>query len=500
MIPVEPLVFSWQEEGQAGFAPSLDIGERWKELPHAESRSRGFILIPGEEVGTPEFVVDAAHRLYLQAMRGGASVSEDGLELRLDFRVGAHDQFVGELHIGNEQAASAALAMAVDLRAFEGQRGRLVLKCLAGRENDPRGDWAAIINFAVAPSDALDLAIARAQATWRAHNEGVRFEGVYDHDIYRDGVEAGAEGRKIIVETADGAPRRIGGFTAETFEATLRKVVPREDERAFWFAQRMLDVLLPTQVNFAQRLKAMAERLGRRVRLLSLCAGEARIEAAMLAETGVEAHVTLVDIAPALLLSAGARFPATAQVRLVQAAVEAFDPGEDSYDVVLFVSGLHHIVELEAVAANVARALAGGGEFWLVGEQVGPNGNRLWPEAARVARPLFADLPERLRYNHYTGQVDASLPDLDFGSSCFEGIRSQDIPLVLARYFMPVVEDQRQCFLWRLIDLAYAANYSATNDEDVAILRRLVAEEHAFFANGGIGCEINGVYRSKLAR
>ena len=71
----EPLVYSLQEEALGGFEPIIDIGDRWMELPHADSRSRGFILVPGEEVTTPGFLVDPSHRLYLQAMRGGAGVS-----------------------------------------------------------------------------------------------------------------------------------------------------------------------------------------------------------------------------------------------------------------------------------------------------------------------------------------------------------------------------------------------------------------------------------------
>ena len=56
----EPLVYSLQEEALGGFEPIIDIGDRWMELPHADSRSRGFILVPGEEVTTPGFLVDPA--------------------------------------------------------------------------------------------------------------------------------------------------------------------------------------------------------------------------------------------------------------------------------------------------------------------------------------------------------------------------------------------------------------------------------------------------------
>ena len=108
-------------------------------------------------------------------------------------------------------------------------------------------------------------------------------------------------------------------------------------------------------------------------------------------------------------------------------------------------------------------------------------------------------MPERLRQNRSTGKLDGGLPDVNYASSCFEGIRSEEIHRVLSRDFRPVLEEFRNCFLWRLIEPAYETNYDLANQDDVETLRRLVAEEYAFYANGGLGCELNGVYRNKLA-
>ncbi|MDZ4368790.1 MAG: hypothetical protein U0987_17475, partial [Afipia sp.] len=49
----DPARFVFDEAAAAAFEPALDIGDRWKELPHAETRTRAFVMIPGEVVWSP---------------------------------------------------------------------------------------------------------------------------------------------------------------------------------------------------------------------------------------------------------------------------------------------------------------------------------------------------------------------------------------------------------------------------------------------------------------
>lgn len=476
----------------------VDVGSRWMELPHAAARSRGFVLLPGEELRTGEFEVDASHCVYLQAMRAAPEVSGDGLELELRFQDGDDDLPLAALHVGNEQDAAQPLARCLDLRAYAGRRGRLLLRCLPGAAGDPLGDWAAILAWCVATDDMLGLARARSQHAWRLANESGRFVDVYRDPVYGT-QQASAEGasaaRDVPVEAFGEAampqPRVVTGPFAVQAE-------PEPGETGFGYAVRLLALLDPPRIDFAERLRMLAAN-GRRPRLLSLCAGEARVEADLIARSGVACDLTLVDLSAELLRRAAARFPESVALRLAQGQVESFAAQDGGYDAVMFVSGLHHVVELEAVLARSAAALAPDGEFWLIGEQVGPVGNRLPSDARVVAQALFRALPERLRFNRLLGRVDEQLPDLDCASSSFEGIRSDEIPLVLSRYFAPIAEERRNCFLWRFIDLPYAANYDPGRGEDAATLRKLVAEEYAFYAGGGLGCELNAIYRGKLA-
>lgn len=489
------------DEGHGdAITPVVDIGARWRELPHSDTRRRGFVLLPGEEILTPRLLAGADDRVFLRAMPAVPTLSGDGLELQLLACTGDGEHLLGEMHLGNEQAACVPGDIELSLLPYAGRELRIALRCMPGRLGDPRGDWAGVLAFVVGTGDRIGLGKARSQLQWRADNECGRFAGVYDDPIY-GAAQVASEMAQMPVERAEpGSAATAEAFArAADFGEALRTVQPDAGETGFGFALRLLATLDCPRISFAARLRALAAT-SPRPRVLSLCAGEARVEANLLAEAGCDAELTLVDMDAALLRKASARFPAGTSVRLVQGTVEAFVPEPATYDVVMFVSGLHHVVELETVLGRAAKALAPGGEFWLIGEQVGPDGNRLWPDARRVADRLFAQLPERLRRNGATDAIDRAIPDVDYSASCFEGIRSVEIPQALARFFSPLVEERRNCFLWRFIDLAYTGNYDLERDEDVAVLKTLVAEEHAFYANGGLGCEINGAYRSKLAR
>ena len=511
MSASSPIPRSWRlDEGmESGFSPVIDIGVRWKELPHASTRSRGFIVLPGEGLLTDEFTVEADHQVHLEAMRVIDEVSHDGMELRVGLEVCGEDCFLAELHLGNEQTYSAKQVLSITLAQHAGKRARLYLRCLPGRLADPVADWVAILAFALATSDLMKGVIAHSQYRWRLENESGLFTHVYENEVY-GGTVAMQPSNEWPVESIEnssaGSPMQDGkvmhGDLVQEESLALSRLsdaLPSPGESAFAFAHRLLALLMPRgTIDFSSRLRNMAKK-GGRPRLLSLCSGEARIENGILRMADIPVDVTLLDLNPVLLQRAAARLPKSANIRLWQGSVEALGQVKDCFDVACFVSGLHHVAALESVLSRIASQLADSGELWIIGEQIGRNGNRLWPDAQRHVDRIFSTLPEHLRYNRNTKSVDARLPDVDYAASCFEGIRSEDITRALVRDFMPLVQEQRNCFLWRMIDLSYIDNYDLANPSDVHILKSLVAAEYAFYSCGGEGCELNGVFRSKLA-
>ena len=178
-------------------------------------------------------------------------------------------------------------------------------------------------------------------------------------------------------------------------------------------------------------------------------------------------------------------------------AISAEQFGNITFDIVMFVSGLHHVVEIEHVLETVMELLVPNGEFWIVGEAIGRNGNQLWPEALDAANRIFSRLPDRFRRNASTGKVDSTVPETDFSANSFEGIRSEEIEPLLLRYFDPLEMYRKNCFLWRLVNPDYFNNYDLKNQEDRYIVLSLIAAEYNLWKTGGRPTESHSVYRRR---
>ncbi|HEX5353173.1 MAG TPA: class I SAM-dependent methyltransferase [Rhodanobacteraceae bacterium] len=344
---------------------------------------------------------------------------------------------------------------------------------------------------------------AQTHHAWRLANEIAHFEHVYTDGFYaeRDVDRGGAAVGPIrpLPSPISESPRLADLRSA--LRARVWDCQPCQEENAFSYAHRMLQTLIPqTAPDFAARLRSLSlGRSERPIRWLALCVGAASIEGSLLESAGVPVELCLVDVNEGLLETAARRMPAIAKVERVLGDANEIGPELGSFDIVNITSGLHHLVELERVLSAIARMLRPDGEFWLIGEQVGRNGNRLWPEAIEIANAIFSSWPPEKRLNHNTGRVDEALPDLDCSSASFEGIRSQDITELLGRYFLPVDCYVRDAFLWRLVDVAYAANFDVQDEKDRQFLRHAVVEEALLWARGARGTELHGVFRSKWA-
>ncbi len=186
-----------------------------------------------------------------------------------------------------------------------------------------------------------------------------------------------------------------------------------------------------------------------------MASGAARIEEGIVDGFGRQnIEMTLTDINPTLLATAANRLADKAEVRSLVTNVNQLSLPRDSFDVIICVSALHHMVELEHIMAESAAALADDGEFWSVGEYIGRNGNRLFDDAYAIANPFFLQLPEKYRVNRNPGSpgyVDVWLPNSDCSVVGFEGIRSEEIDTVMARSFLPIDVIRYDCFLWRTV-------------------------------------------------
>ena len=480
------------------------LDARWTEFPHAPQRERGLVLLAGERLELPPLRCPPEPVLWLRCMRGLPQISADGLDVEIWAQHDeAPEQRLLSLRIDNAHPQAGAREVLLDLPFAVGEVWRLDLRCGPGPLGQGDADWLALVGLVTCARGELPLLRARAHHAWRLENEIAHFSHVYSDAFYSDRhVDRRAQGAVVgpvrtlpSAGSADDAQERLRA----ALRAYLGDVPPNPDENAYSYASRMLGSLIPDQVpDFAGRLRQMsASREGRPLRMLALCAGEASVEGRLLAEAAVPVELCIVDVNAGLLEQAALRMPAGVTVDRVLGDANNIGPQLGRFDIVNITSGLHHLVELERVLSTIARILEASGEFWLIGEQVGRNGNRLWPEAAAAANRVFAGWPEAKRLNRHTGKIDAVLPDTDFSSACFEGIRSQDILDQLDRYFLPVACHLRSAFLWRLVDMTYAANFDLTLAADRQLLMDAAVDEALHWACGGRGTGLWAAYRSK---
>lgn len=230
-------------------------------------------------------------------------------------------------------------------------------------------------------------------------------------------------------------------------------------------------------------------------RVLSICSGAGRIEADMVRNLPHEAvSLTLLDVNGNLLELARQSLQSWGPVETLVCDINTLDLQGEKFDVVICVSALHHIVELEQVLSEVANALAENGEFWSIGETLGRNGGRMWPQAYKVANAWFSALDDQYRLNRVTGVVDPSLPDLDYSIGCFEGIRCESIEPALLSYMKPLQVTKHNCIVHKLFSPSYSDNYDMRLERDRALVESAVDLEVNLHGQGTLGTELNAIY------
>ncbi len=472
--------------------------DRWMPIPHSGIARPAYVMLAGETaLLIPKLHPDRNSKLLVRYGAAHPNLSTDGATLLLAVQPdGGPLTLLATATVAAGAEGLEPREIQLDLGAWSDRVCRLLAMIGPGPENDPAGDWVALYEVVVAPVEELPLVRSRAFREERTRNELAHFATVYDHSMYQSIIPA---------QQRDLASRALSELLAESGTAAKTHLAeswtfddtPHPGRRdPYHYSHDLLARALGLRPpDFAARARALAHRLGRPLRILSLCCGAARIEAGIARQTAVDIQWTLMDLNPQLLQSAAANFPADSSVELVTGDLNELADYGERYDVIVCVSGLHHIVELERVIGFARDVLIEGGEFWSIGEAIGRNGNRLWAADYDAANAFFRSLPDRLRHNRASGSVDADLPDADYSSGTFEGIRSEDIEPLLSRMLEPVELYRRNCFLWRVVNLAYADNYDMDDQGDRAFLQAAVRAELERFRAGGRPSELHGVYR-----
>jgi SAM-dependent methyltransferase len=468
---------------------------RWRMLPHLSQSRPCLVLQAGDRWQIPLPNNGESAEFFMSFGRGTPGAASHGaLKLEVLTARGLLDLL--RVSAGNrEEGKLTEIRLSLD-ELPPANDGQLFITAEMAPHGDKTAQIAAgepiaavaIAELVIGPRHLIPLLRARAFPELRLRNEIAHFGAVYDHHLF--------EGRRQRAQSAQALPRVAAvARPAPSPRPEISDLTPNAGEDVYHFAHRLLGAGLRIKPpDFHQRLANLAA--GGRRDIISLCVGTGQIEASLVRSTNQPVALTLVDINRSLLDQAEALMPPhCATTSIVQDVNEIALPSRH-FDIAIFVSGAHHVVELEHLWQELHRALRDDGELWLIGEQIGPNGNRLDIECFEAANRAFSALPERLRRNAYTGDIDREIPNIDHAEATFEGIRSQEIEATLARHFLPVEIYKRNCFLWRMVNQAYSDNYDLSQADDIATIRSLVKAEIDYFLAGGTATELHGVYRA----
>ena len=196
---------------------------------------------------------------------------------------------------------------------------------------------------------------------------------------------------------------------------------------------------------YVEHIRQRAARTSPRViRILSIGAGDAELEVEIARELSSSGfgifRLECMELSPILIDRANCRIQEarlSEHVTMVPSDLNRWSHAESSggtYTAVLAHHILHHVVELEALFANVAAAIGNTGVF-LAADMIGRNGHMRWPEALTLLNALWDTLPDSLKYNHVFRETDHAFNNWDCSSKGFEGIRAQDILSLLVQRF-----------------------------------------------------------------
>lgn len=474
----------------------------WLYAVHCTDKRIGLALAASQSAVIQQAIsIKIDTQLFIRYAAAFPTISNHGLECEITFSAlpASSSIFapivVARLPLSGGIQSEVWRSVQMDISYLAGHNGYFQLRCISNGKYISAHDCLSIADFCIATEDQLSRIRSRTFYELRSANEIAHFSSTYRHSSY-------AIIQNHQIESVGGSERGIRqlspavhvGFEKNEYSFDL---LPDADESVFSYSARLLaQNLSAVKPDFFQLLVDRA-RSGKTVKVLSLCAGAARIEAAYAAYAGTNVEWSLIDINPDLLNLASSQFPPGVKVDLIEANINDIQYTGEKWDIIMCVSALHHVVELEKVIKFCYLSLYAEGEFWSLGESIGRNGNRLWPEARDKANAVFQRLPEKYRMNSHSAQVDALLPDNDYSVGCFEGIRSEDIESVIDVWFQSADVFRINCFLWRLVNLAYNDNYNLTDSADIEIIKSFVEAELDCFYQGGKGTELFGVYKPR---
>lgn len=404
-----------------------------------------------------EITINSNEELFLAFGAALPKISEDGLDIIVSLRNKNNSiQLIYQAHVTNN---STWIEQWISLPQIAFDKVDLIIECGPGPNRDSRADWLALSEIFIGTRKSYSLLRARLNKEIRTKNEIANFSRTY----------------------------RMPMFTTKA------------KQNAFAHAQAIIQrESIKNPINLFGRARSICSN--NKIKILTICCGSARIEESLFRAVAIKPHITLVDINHDLLELASHRMREIADTSIICGDANEIKLPENEFDVAICVSGLHHIVELEHLISQLSKSLKPNGEFWSIGEYVGRNNARLWPESYDIADQIFSSLPNKYRVNNITNNkpIDAHLSNIDCSATTFEGIRAEDIIDVLDEYFISEHVDRWSTIAWRIIGPAYVDNYNISNPDDRRAVEEIAHLDVKYLTSGCLRpVGLRGIYRPK---
>lgn len=469
---------------------------RWQYPQHYITNRYALILAPEESLQVDSTIkIGQSTSLYLRYGTYLSSTKDNSFICRINFIPSKQSSSINIAVFRIEQFFTAEdwRSATIDISWLHHYKeGRFVISFISPVKE--LNQYLAISDFVIGESESIHSIKQKAFHHLRSENEKKHFEAVYDHSKY----EVNSRKTSLVSPSKIRVLDKCATKKPKKAPVSINKISINSGESVFDFSRRLLVNNLDQKfIDYSARIKDKVSTYHRPIKILSICSGDAKMEGQWSAEFGDGIQWSLMDSNAKLLSDACNNFPADVKLDLIEADINSVHYTGETWDVILCASKLHHLTNLENVFSFVNRSLFTEGEFWVLGGQVGKNGNRLWSEALFHANKIFSKIPARLRLNAYTQKIDDFIPDADYSALTFEGIRSEEIEQLLANWFLPNATYKINCFLWRLVNLDYINNFDLANAEDVSVIYKMVNAELEYYTNGGRPTELFGVYTPK---
>jgi len=224
-------------------------------------------------------------------------------------------------------------------------------------------------------------------------------------------------------------------------------------------------------------------------------------------ELGIARHVHAIDISEGAIESArrtAEEAGLAAHIEYEVGDINKLEFSASTYDLVVAMSSIHHVSELEKLFAQCARTLKPGGLLFM-DEYVGPSRFQTPPELRVLIDGLLKTLPEHYRRNLFTNDGttrDEYLPptvEQMIALDPSEAVRSAEIMSVLRGHFEVVEHKPYGGGIQHQLFSGIMGNFDPENEEDVALLKAISDLEVSLESLGAVPSDFAAIVARPLS-